>query len=209
MEKTVNEYQKLPITNNTSLLLPLAEKYARSACLYAATYIKASLSSIQWKNLFWNLLERNSAHTSVYFDGSLQERNCVVGVWSLAFTLIVRLPEGCSILTAELCAIYNAVSFLSSKTGCYIIFSDSLSATRSLQAISRSSHYLIQRIVRTLTAAHLCNVVIEWIPRHKGIAENKKTDLPAKVAEQILIISEIALSATDIKALICKHYNKE
>ena len=51
--------------------------------------------------------------------------------------------------------------------------------------------------------------MIKWGREHEGVAENEKADLLAKAAVQLLIITEIALSATDIKTLLFKHYNKE
>ena len=127
VDRIANEYQKFPITYRSSFLLTLAERHASYALpvhtnLHNAA--KASLLFSQCKALFQNLLERYSSHTPVYCDESLQETLCGVWVWSPAFTLVARLPEGSSMLTAELYTIYSAVSFLSSKTGFYIIFSE-------------------------------------------------------------------------------------
>ena len=122
---------------------------------------------------------------------------------------MARLPTSCSILTAALYAICNAISFLKSKSGNYVIFSDSLSAIRSLQAINKNSHYLSHRIARMLAEGIPVRIIIEWVLGHEGIAGNEEADVLAKRALKLLVVTEIGLSTPDIKKILTRYYLEE
>ena len=94
---------------------------------------KDKRSEQQWKALYQYLVkERYPSRELVFTDGSKQLNRCGFGVWSRHFQLLSRLPSACTIFSAELYALYKAISLVSTLPGNYLIMTDSLSVIRSL-----------------------------------------------------------------------------
>ena len=72
-----------------------------------ATTQKASRSNEQWIHLYHDLSNQFSDSKKIFTDGSDNELGKGCGVWSENFSLQAKLPNHCSIFTAEL-AICNS-----------------------------------------------------------------------------------------------------
>ena len=92
-----------------------------------------------------------------------------------------------SILTAELFAIYQAALFAQKhlKNQNTVIFSDSLSALTVINNYSNNSlNFLVNLIVNLIyhSSHDGVDIVLQWIPSHRGIVGNNIADLIAKEA---------------------------
>ena len=94
-------------------------------------------------------------------------------------SIIKRLPPLCSIFTAELLAIREAVSYtLLNNNGTHLtIFSDSQSALSALVA-HNPTHSIICSILSLLLDAHRQQkfITVCWVPSHVGVAGNYRAD---------------------------------
>jgi ribonuclease HI len=113
-----------------------------------------------------------------------------------------KLNDKCSILTAELYALVQALKFIESShhETRFLICSDSLS---SLQAIDTlySPHTLVQEIHSLLAslASRDVTVVFCWVPGHVGIQGNELADKAAKAATEKDCIDANRLTCNDLK----------
>ena len=83
--------------------------------------------------------------------------------------------------TAELYAIYAALSYIKKSPGKYVVLTDSLSAVKALQSFNATNHYLISWIKSLLLNFNsFFDIVIEWVPSHMCISVNEKADELAK-----------------------------
>ena len=168
---------------------------------------KSSLSHDQWSLLFLDLVaSKYSDCQSVYTDGSKTGTACGSAVWSPHFSLMSRLPSVTSVFTAELYALYSAVSFVSSRPGRFVIFTDSLSSVRALQSLCLTPHYLVYRISSVLLSLPPGKVVVEWVPGHVNIPGNTRADSLATVALSLPRINNISPSAAELRQLIRAAY---
>lgn len=95
-------------------------------------------------------------------------------------TQTYNLQSHCSVYTAEMYAILQALEFSCQKKISHtVIFTDSLSAALSLKPMYPRNELAI--MVRNL-CHQLHKVVIVWIPSHIGITENELVDKAAKEA---------------------------
>ena len=101
-----------------------------------------------------------------------------------------KLPDCCSVFTAELYAVFTAVKHIFT-TGKYdtdfIIFTDSMSVLTSLKNFM-SSNFLVrevQDLVMMLQSRKRISIDFCWVPGHVGIRGNEKADEAAKEAVRI------------------------
>ena len=175
-----------------------------------ATVTKDFYTSSQWKTLYNDLIDsKYTDHTLVFTDGSRTIDNCGSGVWSSEFQLVSKLPTRCNIFTAELYAIYSAVSFLKSMPGKFLILTDSLSSIRALQSLQVTSHYLLSWTKNALKQTTDANkIIIEWVPSHSEISGNDKADVIAKNSSKLTKINDIPYSSSDLRHAIQSAYIK-
>lgn len=171
---------------------------------------KSTVPAEHWLLLFKDLLEQYPERVPVYCDGSLRNGVAGSGVWCRDFKLMCRLPTGASIITAELYAIYSAISYLTNQPGKFIIFTDSLSSILSLKHTHRQQNYLISKIADAFSKLTTKDkIVLEWIPSHMGIPGNEKADTIAAQSLKLNNCNAIPLPIDDIKKKIKVHYNNE
>ena len=111
---------------------------------------KSQLSCAQWNSAFQDLLKAYPNHLKVYTDGSKINGKTGSGVWSTDFILKARLPDDCSVYSAELFAIYSALKYIERINHPTLILSDSLTSIMALRSTRTSSNYLIGQIILIL-----------------------------------------------------------
>jgi ribonuclease HI len=135
------------------------------------------------------ILDFYSGFTSIYTDGSkVDEKVAAAATWEFGH-LKTRLPNNCTIFSAEAVALSNALKIVhTSLRKRFIIFTDSLSCLESIQNEDLNNP-LIQNILKQYTQCirKRKRVVLCWVPGHVGIDGNTKADRLAKEAlnEQI------------------------
>ena len=135
-----------------------------------------------YRQLFLAMLDQNRDFHPIYTDGS--KSNDRVGC---AFVIDndnfgFKLSQECSIFTAELFAILQALRHVHGPNK-YVVCSDSLSALQAMQC-PYSSHPLICLIHDKLYSLQRGGTTIRfyWVPGHVGIAGNELADTAAKDA---------------------------
>ena len=151
-------------------------------------------------------LEHASKHKghAIYTDGAKTPDGVACAFVADEVIVKKRLPDSCSVFTAETYAILNAVKYIfnvGSYDEWFIIYSDSLSVLFSLKQLA-PSHHLVQEVQDWLVLLHSrkrINVRFCWVPAHVGIAGNEKADRAAKQAVSIQNISNINIPYRDFK----------
>ena len=169
------------------------------------THTKSTLPSTSWRSLFLDLLSTYDTRTAVYCDGSRDGGRTGSGVTSGAVSIMARLSDHSSVLTAELYAIYTALTYFSTCPGSYIIFTDSLSSILALRAPHSRSHYLVLRIASLLVSS--AKFILEWVPAHVGIPGNEKADALARSSLTLSRISSHSLTSHELRPLLHDHYH--
>ncbi|XP_018360232.1 PREDICTED: uncharacterized protein LOC108759347 [Trachymyrmex cornetzi] len=134
--------------------------------------------------------ELTDSSFAFYTDGSKLEENGPVGasIYSpdLGFRRSCKLPSELSVFSAEKWAILETVFFIrDGRLLSSVIFTDFRSVIEANSTVHNSS---LNHIVHQLKYALYCakteglNIVIFWIPAHRGIPGNKTADALAKQA---------------------------
>ena len=153
----------------------------------------------------------------IYTDGSKQADNSIASaVYIPKFNIKIskRIQNNCSVFSAELTAIYLALSWIKDlKPYRAVIFSDSLSAIQSLQNIRQqiNNSSIIKEIALIITELHynLNIVTFTWIPSHIDIKGNDKVDNLAKSTCKINQIQlPISLNKNEINTQLQKNFYK-
>lgn len=115
----------------------------------------------------------------------------------------IKRNEYCSIFSAELVAIRQALIEISMTQNRTIIFTDSLSALQSIinNSININQSWFTINIkywLYKLTVNQNNNIKLVRIPSHKGITENETVDLLAKEAAKLPTPSNITTPIADI-----------
>ena len=114
------------------------------------TYSNIMFDTMQWRALFGEMLSKVQEYIRIFCDGSVHRGRAGCGVYSKLFKL-KGVSDNCSILTAELTAIYFALEFITKDPNKYIILSDSLSAVSLVGQHYDSNHYIAGKIFQRLT----------------------------------------------------------
>ena len=120
----------------------------------------------------------------IYTDGSKVERKVASAYVCPYGTRSYRLRDGCSIFTAEVEAIDNALKYVKvSSVERFVIFSDSMSVLQAIES-QESKNRLVNRVLQTCQRILSGNKYIAfcWIPSHKDIRGNEDADRAAKDA---------------------------
>ena len=143
--------------------------------------------------LFYILFIENTTYehySKIYTDGSKQVNGTVgsaIYVDDLSSTFSWKLDSKHTIVTAELFAIYQGIIFAHKnlREVNIVIFSDSLSALTMIKYHEHShlnilTNLITQEIFNLSTLG--VDVVLQWIPSHRGIVGNNIADQVAKEA---------------------------
>lgn len=156
--------------------------------------IRAGDSKEKVAAAFGELKEKFSNFLHAYTDGSVTDRHVGVGILVGTRGTATRLPEQCSIFSAEAFAIKEAISACENEHKPTVIFSDSASVLAAIES-GYSTHPWIQKIELAIT---LRRITLCWIPGHTGIYGNEEADRLAKSAVD-LDISPVPVPARDAR----------
>ncbi|XP_042910972.1 uncharacterized protein [Parasteatoda tepidariorum] len=153
-------------------------------CQFVA-YNKAQVSPIIFQQLFTSHRHQFSQYAPVFTDGSKSPGHVGCGVVIADATYNFKIPDICSIFTAEAVAILLALRLISSlPTRKYCIYSDSLSVLRQLGHFEESTHPILNFIHHLLNSFHKngFDILFCWVPSHVGIPGNDLADVAARSA---------------------------
>lgn len=140
-----------------------------------------------YRQHFSRLKNEYNNHTFIYTDGSRQNNVTGYAITTEAHTLKYgNLPYYSSVLSAEIIAILEALNFVKSSKGSFVICSDSLSALDSISNINNTDYYA--SLIRSLLTTLLHRVTIIWIPGHVAITGNELADHMAKASTLMPLI---------------------
>ena len=123
--------------------------------------------------------------TLIYTDGSVFEDKVGVAVYipSLDISVAYRSVNGLSIHTAELEAVYTAISLIVQHGIIHpVILTDSLNTAKEFENVPMIFSRKLMQICRSLITNNNINLTICWIPGHKNIKDHDTADYLAKKA---------------------------
>jgi len=166
-----------------------------------------------YKNHLNEILQEHKNANCYYTDASKSEKGVGIAIINQVFSIKHKLPESCSIYTAEAIAILKTVEHILLNHGqgnphkSNLILSDSLSSLMSLKNPFNTSDIAIL-ILQKISLAYKSGIKISlvWIPGHSDIEGNEKADQEAKKAAEytdtpILNITSFADIKNQIKEL--------
>jgi len=172
-------FQKINIEYKQILPIPILCKHSVTSNNIGASlskYRKDAFNNSQWQSMFRDLVSGYPLHTKVFCDGSVQRDGTGFGVWSEGFTLSAKLSNYASILTAEMFAIYSAISFVQHKAGSFLILTNSLSSIEAIKHSQNATSSLATKINTILLNTPENKIVVEWVPSHMAIHGNEEAD---------------------------------
>ena len=173
-------------------------------------------SPLQTKILTREYIDSYSGYLNIFTDGSKQSNNnnTASAVYIPYFNVQIskRIPDLCSVYTAELIALLLALDWIRDvKPSNSVIFTDSLSALEALQNPLEhiNKNAIIKEIVVILFELinNQIKVIFNWIPSHVDIKENDKVDSLAKDAcKNELIQIQVPINRSEINKEIQLKY---
>ncbi|KAL0859177.1 hypothetical protein ABMA27_011001 [Loxostege sticticalis] len=154
----------------------------------------------------------------MYTDASkLADDGCIgAAVWFPAYKIVLsfKCPPVSSVFTGESIAILEAILYAKSHSlnNC-IIFTDSLSCLQTILANPFKSKTKFPIILKIRESLFECkkngiNIVLAWIPSHRGIPGNESADSCAKHAITTGSLDHFKLYAHDVSSLSRIHLYK-
>ncbi|GBM48049.1 hypothetical protein AVEN_34376-1 [Araneus ventricosus] len=132
-------------------------------------------------------------------------RDMLVVALSFHQILSYRLHASCSVLTAELVAVFCALQKIAaSQQRLFCIYTDSMSALEVLCHTDKRMHPVAEDILcymRELQAQGF-KILFFWIPSHVGIVGNEQANSAAKAASNIW---QSPLPCNDLKIFTTRH----
>jgi ribonuclease HI len=186
----------------------------RPTCLTGlASNSKNTTSPLVYRQRFAKICSEFADFILIFTDGS-KDTNAVGSAFisGTDVTYGFKLNDKCTILTAELYALLNALKYIESSRHekAFLICTDSLS---SLQAIDTlySPHTLVQEILSLLAslASRDVTVVFCWVPGHVGIQGNELADTAAKAATEKDVFDNDRLPFNDLKVFFKSLFKKK
>lgn len=142
--------------------------------------VRAGDSAAKVAAAFGEVVDRYREDRMVYTDGSLKDGVVGSGIVNGDTKSTYRLPEQCSVFSAEAFAIWKCLESVPVEEGRIAIFSDSLSVLAAVEG-GQSRHPWVQQIEKLMQSR---DAVLVWIPGHTGIVGNDLADETAKEAYQ-------------------------
>ena len=142
----------------------------------------------------------------IFTDGSRMNNKTGFGIYSSQFVVKGRLPDECSVFTAELFAILTALrSTLDAidRSG-IVILTDSYSSVQALQDY-QNTNPLVQAILKLIQNHSTIPFYVYWIPSHMDIYGNEMADTLAKEGLEEPLTS-IKIPHYDVKNLAFQKY---
>ncbi|XP_043515506.1 uncharacterized protein LOC122531552 [Frieseomelitta varia] len=129
-------------------------------------------------------LNNNYSQHKIYTDGSKTDIGTGYAIIAEKTKKKTQnLPSSLFIFTAETYAILEAVKYTHSNNEAQIvIYTDSMSVTKSLTKSYNQDNQLISTIQELNHNQPNINATVIWIPAHQGIEGNEKVDAAAKEA---------------------------
>ena len=159
---------------------------------------KASVSTLESKNLFNKFKATYANHTFIYTDGSKIDGKTGVGITSKHFNKSNRLHDIHSIFTAELQGILSALHQIKKQSiQSAVICTDSSSSLLAISSEQLSSHPIVHKIKNILN--QLNNIEMLWIPGHTGIEGNETADTLAKDSLRLPSRNHLPCPLSDIQ----------
>lgn len=129
---------------------------------------------------FGEVAARYASDYRMFTDGSLKDGVVGAGIVQGATTSSYRLPEQCSVFSAEAYAIWKGLENAPRDGRRIVVFSDSLSVLSAVEH-GTSKHPWVHRIESCMQEL---NAVLVWIPGHCGIPGNDLADEAARRASE-------------------------
>nr|CAI5865783.1 unnamed protein product [Callosobruchus analis] len=152
--------------------------------LECTSFRKSETNPQVYQNMISNIINRYRPVRTIYTDGSKSNSGvgaAVVGegeIWKGSLNVM------CSIYTAELTALYQALTYVDQNSrGSYLICSDSLSSLQSIRD-NFSTDPLAQKIIHLYHVLQQQSkiIIFVWTPGHVGISGNQAADISARCA---------------------------
>ncbi|XP_076047437.1 uncharacterized protein LOC143028972 [Oratosquilla oratoria] len=165
---------------------------------------KKTSSTEELKQKTLETIHKYNDHMALYTDGSKCGHKTGTGLYCNKTRMMFRLPNHTSIYIAELYGIYKALEYAQSDTHSkFVIFTDSLSALKSIKTGNHMENFLLGKIISTLSITSK-SITLSWVPSHIGIFGNEKADILAKTALEIDSITDIPLDIGTFNSILRK-----
>ena len=166
---------------------------------------KSETNPEQYKQLFLELSSSYPNHSKIFTDGSkCSEKVAAAAAADSNFKSpsLCRLPDNCSIYTAELHAIHLALRLIcQSKKKSFLVLSDSLSVLKSISNAKCDHPLLVDLFNLYFKLCDNKDIVFAWVPGHVGIRGNNVVDLAAKHGLEKSTNRRMAVPYSDFKVL--------
>ena len=156
---------------------------------------KAETNPHIYKNIYKEVVDEYKEYTHIYTDGSKSEEKVGAAAWWEHGKIKTRLPDGCTIFSAEATGLINALKIIRpSHKKKFIIFTDSLSCLQAIENEDLTNPLILKFLKECNRLQRKGNrkkrkvqrkqkhIVLCWIPSHIGIDGNEKADFFAKEA---------------------------
>ncbi|KAL0892118.1 hypothetical protein ABMA27_015319 [Loxostege sticticalis] len=215
------KFNRLPTPIEKVPLNPLFSNSFESLIFQPPIILNFGISkdSISARQEFYSILSEHwQGWLTMYTDASkLAEDGCVgAAVWIPVYKIALSLkcPPVSSVFTGESIAILEAILYAKSHSlnNC-IIFTDSLSCLQTILANPFKSKTKFPIILKIREALFECkknniNIVLAWIPSHRGIPGNETVDSCAKNAISTGSLEYFKLYSHDVSSLSRTHLFK-
>ena len=153
---------------------------------------------------FEELRSKYKDYIEIYTDGSVDENRTGCAFITNNATCKYRLPKNCSILTAEVYAIYRSILYIKNhQHSKFVIFIDSQSAINFIKN-NKNKHAMQIRVHKLINKIKNKTIIFEWIPSHRGIKGNELADTAARDAIKDNYIVRLPLNTDEFSCMIKK-----